>query len=102
MMSMTLDAMLVQTPGVCGGRLRIDGSRITVGRIAVLYKQGLNAEDISQTYPHLEISRIYAALAYYHANREEEEIDAMLAADDALMTSWRKQMPNGTARRMAA
>jgi uncharacterized protein (DUF433 family) len=81
-MSVALDTMLVQTPGVCGGRLRIDGSRITVARIAVLYRQGLTAEDISQAYPHLPIERIYAALAYYHANREE--INAMLAADDAL------------------
>ncbi len=81
-MSVALDAMLVKTQGVCGGRLRIDGTRITVGRIAVLYRQGLTAEDISQTYPHLPIGGIYAALAYYHANRSE--IDAMLAADDAL------------------
>ena len=81
-MSVALDAMLVKTPGVCGGRLRIDGTRITVGRIAVLYRQGLTAEDISQKYPHLEISRIYAALAYYHANRGD--VDAMLADDDAL------------------
>lgn len=35
-----------------------------------------------QTYPHLAIGKIYAALAYYHANREE--IDPILAADDAL------------------
>ena len=79
-MSVGLDSMLVQTPGVCGGRLRIDGSRITVARIAVLYRQGLTAEDISQTYRHLPLEKIYAALAYYHANREET--DALLAADD--------------------
>jgi uncharacterized protein (DUF433 family) len=88
-MSVALDTMLVSTPGVCGGRLRIDGTRITVGRIAVLYRQGQTAEDISQTYPHLAISGIYAALAYYHANREE--IDAMLAADDALYDELARQ-----------
>ena len=81
-MSVALDTMLVRTPGVCGGRLRLDGTRITVGRIATLYKQGQSAEDISQTYQHLKLGQIYAALAYYHANREE--IDSILAADDAL------------------
>jgi len=80
-MSTTLDALLVRTPGVCGGRIRLDGSRITVHRIAVLYKQGQQAEDIAQTYSHLTLGQIYTALAYFHANRAE--IDQELAASDA-------------------
>jgi uncharacterized protein (DUF433 family) len=81
-MSAALDTMLVRTPDVCGGRLRIDGTRITVDRIATLYKQGLTAEDISLTYPHLSMSQIYTALAYYHTNRDE--IESLLAAERAL------------------
>ena len=80
-MPVALDAMLVRTPDVCGGRIRIDGTRITVHRVATLYKQGQNAEDIAQTYPHLSLSQIYAALAYYHANRDE--IESALATADA-------------------
>ena len=80
-MALILDSMLVKTPGVCGGRIRIDGTRITVHRIATLYKQGQTAEDIAQTYPHLSLAQVYTALAYYHANREE--IDSELAASDA-------------------
>jgi uncharacterized protein (DUF433 family) len=80
-MATTLDAMLVTTPDVCGGRIRIDGTRITVHRIAALYKQGLSAEEIEETYSHLGLGQIYAALAYYHANREL--IESQLAADDA-------------------
>lgn len=85
-MSVLLDAMLVSTPDVCGGRIRIDGTRITVHRIATMYKQGLSAEDIAQTYSHLSLGQVYAALAYYHANRAE--IEATLAADDALQQAW--------------
>ena len=48
---------------------------------ATLYKQGQSAEDIVQTYPQLSLSQVYAALAYYHANRAE--IEAALAAADA-------------------
>ena len=81
-MSTTLDAMLARTPGVCGGLIRIDGTRITVHRVATLYKQGQTAEDIAQTYSHLSLSQVYAALAYYHANRAE--IESELAASDAL------------------
>ena len=80
-MSTTLDSILVRTPGVCGGRIRIDGTRITVHRIATLYRQGQTAEDIAQTYPHLLLGQIYTALAYYHANRDQ--IDAELAEADA-------------------
>jgi uncharacterized protein (DUF433 family) len=90
-MSTLLDSMLVRTPGVCGGRMRIDGTRITVHRIAVLYKQGQNAEEIAQTYPHLSLSQVYAALAFYHVNRDE--VEAELSADDAEYDALKSQ-PN--------
>jgi uncharacterized protein (DUF433 family) len=80
-MSTILDSMLVRTPGVCGGRIRIDGTRITVHRIATLYRQGQTAEDIAQTYTHLSLGQIYTALAYYHANRDL--IDSELATANA-------------------
>jgi uncharacterized protein (DUF433 family) len=80
-MTIVLDALLVRTPGTCGGRIRIDGTRITVHRIATLYKQGQTAEDIVDTYPHLSLGQVYTALAYYHTHREE--IEAELAAEDA-------------------
>ena len=81
-MSTALDSMLTRTPDVCGGLIRIDGTRITVHRIATLYKQGQSAEDVAQTYSHLSLGQVYAALAYYHANRAE--IESELAASDAL------------------
>lgn len=80
-MTTALDAMLVSTPDVCGGRIRIGGTRITVHRIATLYQQGQDADEIARTYPHLSLGQIYAALACYHSNRAE--IDAELAAADA-------------------
>lgn len=88
-MSTMLDSLLIRTPDVCGGRVRIDGTRITVHRIAVLYKQAQHAEDIAQACPHLSLSQIYTALAYYHANRGE--IDAELAAADVEYDELKKQ-----------
>ncbi len=70
---------LVSTPGICGGRLRIEGTRITVNQIVVLYKQGYSPEEIAEQYPHLTLAQVYTALAYYHANREE--IEMALAAE---------------------
>jgi uncharacterized protein (DUF433 family) len=80
-MAVVLDSMLVKTPGICGGRIRIEGTRITVHRIATLYKQGQTAEDIARTYPHLTLAQVYTALAYYHTNREQ--VESELAALDA-------------------
>jgi uncharacterized protein (DUF433 family) len=88
-MSIALETMLVATPGTCGGRLRINGTRITVQRVAVLFKQGLSAEDIEQTYEHLSLAQVYAALAYYLTNREE--IDLALAEEDALYDQLKRE-----------
>lgn len=74
-MTTALDAMLVQTRDVCGGRIRINGTRITVARIATLYRQGLTAEEIATTYSHLSLGQVYAALAYYHSNLAEIEAE---------------------------
>jgi uncharacterized protein (DUF433 family) len=88
-MSTLLDSLLVKTPDVCGGRVRIDGTRITVHRIAVLYRQGQHAEDIAQAYPYLTLSQIYTALAYFHANRAE--IESELAAADVEYEELKQQ-----------
>jgi len=92
-MSTTLDSVLTRTPGICGGRIRIDGTRITVHRIATLSRQGQTAEDMAQTYPDLSLGKIYAALAYYHANRDP--IDTELSAEDAEYDALSGVRPRG-------
>ena len=78
-MSMEIGTLLVRSPDVCGGRLRIDGTRMTINQLVVWYKQGYTPEEIADQYPHLTLAQVYTALAYYHANREEIEVD--LAAE---------------------
>lgn len=70
-----ISIFLVRSPNVCGGRLRIDGTRITVAQIAIWYKQGYTPEEITELYPHLTPAQVYTALAYFHANREIVETD---------------------------
>jgi uncharacterized protein (DUF433 family) len=82
-MSTAINTLLVSSPDVCGGRLRIDGTRITVNQIAVLYKQGYSAEDIADQYPHLTMAQVYAALSHYHANQEEIEADLTAEEQEA-------------------
>ena len=75
-MAVELDKMLEQSPEICGGHLRIAGTRITVHQIAALDNQGQTAKEIVANCPYLTYAQVYAALAYYHANRQE--IDAQL------------------------
>lgn len=82
-MTVALDTLLVSSPGVCGGRLRIEGTRITVLQIAILYRVGLSAEEIVDRYPHLALAQVYAALAYYHANQQEIEAELAAEAEEA-------------------
>ena len=76
-----IGTLIVRTPEVRGGRPRIAGTGITVRRIVGWYKLGLSPEEIADEFGHLNLAQIYAALAYYHANREEIEADS--AAEEA-------------------
>lgn len=78
-MTPEISTLLVKSPDICGGRLRVDGTRITVNQLVVWYKQGYSPEEIADQYPHVTFAQVYTALAYYHANREEIEAD--LAAE---------------------
>ena len=68
-----IGTLVVRAPEICGDRPRIAGTRITVGRIATLWKQGLTPEEIADNWGYLSMAQVYAALTYYHANRQEIE-----------------------------
>jgi uncharacterized protein (DUF433 family) len=60
---------VVETPGTCGGAPRIAGTRIRVSQIVLMTEQGLSADEIIRSLPHLKLSQVYGALAYYHDHR---------------------------------
>jgi len=76
-----IGTLIVQTPGVCGGRPQLAGTGVSVQRIVGWYKMGQTPEEIADQYGHLSLAQVYAALAYYHANRDE--IEAELAQEQA-------------------
>src|SRR6266540_1262629 len=75
-----IGSLIVRSDDVRGGRPRVAGTGVTVRRIVGWYKQGLTPEEITTEVPHLSLAQVYAALTYYHANREEIEAD--IAAED--------------------
>ena len=68
-------------PSFRDGRPCIAGTGMSVHAVAARYLQGRSADDIADGVPDIPRSHIYAALAYYFANREQ--IDAELATDEA-------------------
>lgn len=89
-----LATSLVRTPEVCGGRLRIDGTRMTVNQIVTLHKQGLSADDIMAQYPQRSLSEIFTVLAWYHTNKYE--FDKELAREAATEECIYREMTGRT------
>ncbi|HEY3321325.1 MAG TPA: DUF433 domain-containing protein [Planctomycetota bacterium] len=75
-----IGTMIWRTPTISGSRACIAGTGMSVKCIAGWYKMGLEPEEIMVKYEHLTIAQVYAALAYYHANRDE--IEAEMAEDE--------------------
>ena len=88
-----IDSMLTRTPGVNGGRLCIQGTRVSVNQIATLYKRGESAEEIADNFPQVSLGQVHSALAYYHTHTAE--VESELAKEDAefrrLQADWMEQ-----------
>ena len=92
MTTKSIDQRIVRTPGICGGKPRIDGHRITMQNIAIWHDRlGRSADEIASEY-NLELADIYAALAYYFAHREE--IDASVRERRAFVEQLRQETPS--------
>jgi len=80
--------MIEYTPGICGGRARLAGTRVPVHRVAGYYRLGYSPEEILGLLSSLTLSQVYAALSHALANpaemedalREEAELGRQLAA----------------------
>jgi|GEM_PF-267496 len=73
--------LIVREPNIREGRPIIAGTGVTVRRIVGWYKLGLSPEEIADRIGHLSLSQVYAALTYYHANKDE--LDTDIAAEEA-------------------
>jgi uncharacterized protein (DUF433 family) len=70
-----ISSFVTRVQGVKGGRPCINGTGVTVKRIAGWHRLGMSPEDIATQYGHLTLAQVHAALAYYYANREEIDAD---------------------------
>jgi len=84
---------ITTTPGVCGGKPCIAGTRVRVWDIAVLAQGGASPDEVLMLFPHLTLSDVHAALAYYYDNREA--VDAQAAEDARFAEHARQTMGPG-------
>ncbi|HEY9838243.1 MAG TPA: DUF433 domain-containing protein, partial [Vampirovibrionales bacterium] len=81
------------TPGVCGGKPRIAGHRVKVQDVVIWSEEmGMSPDEILYHYPSLTLSDVYAALAYYHDNREE--IRRQIREDEAFAREIESKTPS--------
>jgi uncharacterized protein (DUF433 family) len=84
---------IVSTPGTCGGKPRIAGTRIRVQDVVVWHEAwGQSPEEIVTDFPQLTLAQVHAALAYYYDHREE--IRQHMQDAEALVEAFKQQYPS--------
>lgn len=76
-----IGTLIERSPDIRKGRPCVAGTGVTVRRIAGWHNLGLTPEEVVAKIEHLTLAQVHAALAYYHANRDE--IDSDIAAEEA-------------------
>lgn len=94
--STDIGTFIVRSPESRGGRPRVAGTGVTVMRIVGWYRLGLSPEEIADRIGHLSLAQVHAALAYYHANREE--IDSDLAEENQFAETLAEESSRATDR----
>ena len=93
-MTITIEigTLITHSDEIKNGKPIITGTGVTVNRIVSWYKLGLTPEEILNRmgHPYLNLAKIYAALSYYHANREniEADLSAELAEAEKFEQEW--------------
>ena len=81
------------TQGVCGGKPRIAGHRISVEDIAVWHERmRLSPDEIVSQYSTITLADVYSALAYYHDHFRG--IRKQIAEDEAFAKEMKAAAPS--------
>jgi uncharacterized protein (DUF433 family) len=79
----TLEGQIMKDPKLRGGRPIIAGTGVTVPTIVGYSKLGLTPEETADQTD-LDLASVYAALVYYHLNKDELEADVLAHSENAL------------------
>jgi uncharacterized protein (DUF433 family) len=59
------------------GAYRVGDTRVSLDSLIYLFREGMSAESMAESYPTLTLEQVHGALAFYLAN--QKAIDAYLA-----------------------
>jgi uncharacterized protein (DUF433 family) len=87
-------------PGVCGGRPKIRGRRITVENIVIWHEHlGYTPDEIVANWPTVTLADVHAALAYYFDH--VAEIRASLEESERFVAEFMAKNPSRLAAELA-
>jgi uncharacterized protein (DUF433 family) len=72
------------------GVIRITGTRVPLETILRHYKRGASAEEITNRFPAVSLSKVYAVIAYYLSH--QTELDAYLQETEEAEAAFLKQL----------
>lgn len=62
---------ILKTPGICGGKARIENTRIGVHDVVGLLQNGETVDSVIRQLPDLTRAQVYECLAYYEDHLAE-------------------------------
>lgn len=68
--------------GLIDGVYRVGQTRVSLESLVYLFREGMSAESMVESYPSLTLEQIHGALAFYLAN--QTEIDAHLSENQSI------------------
>ena len=71
------------------GVYRVGDTRVSLDSLVYLFREGISAESIVESYPTLTLEQVHGALAFYLAN--QTEIDAYLVEGQRAAESQQRQ-----------
>ena len=71
------------------GQYLVGGTRVSLDSLVYLFREGMSAESMVDSYPALTLEQVHGALAFYLGNRKE--IDAYLAEGQRAAESQHEQ-----------
>ena len=67
-------AYIVKTPGIVGGKARVNGSRIPVWTLVAHYLNGASPEALANDFE-ISLAQVHGGLAYYYEHKTEIDDD---------------------------
>jgi len=83
-----IGTLITRSPELRNNRPRIAGTGVSVRTIVGWYKLGHSPEEIASDM-NLDFAQVYAALTYFHANRDEIEQD--MAEEEAFFSEMEQK-----------